>query len=118
MSELFPAQETNAIRPQSGAQAGNISANPWISTPIPIACAVTTCVPGVGPRVQIPDRADPLESVRAEEPSMLPPPEVTVNATGTPATRLLNASLTSAYRRPGRAVPTRPYGPWSIREAI
>ena len=77
--------------PPSAARAVNTTGG----TVVPGKVAVSVLVPPAEPSVQLPTTAPPLESVVCVAPVTLPPPEVTVNCTDTPATGLAKASRTS-----------------------
>src|SRR4051812_31087023 len=72
----------------------------------PAAEALRLFGPGVAPRVQLVTVATPPASVlMGDVGSTLPPPAVTWNVTGTPATGLLSASVTTTAGDTGTALP-------------
>lgn len=80
--------------------------------------AVSVFAPGNGPILQLPTLASPFASVVCTAPVIVPPPPVTANVTGTPATGRPAPSRTSAVGTVGTSAPTRTVCPPPKRAVI
>lgn len=90
--------------------AVNVTGEP-VSEPL---VAVRVFAPAVGPKVQLPTVAMPLDPVVGVKPVAWPPPEATAKVTLTPLTGLLYASLTMTLGRVVTAVLTAAF--WLVAE--
>jgi hypothetical protein len=83
----------------------NVTGEP--DSPVEVAVTVLLLVPAVVPRVRV-EEAFPSEPVVVLVTDREPPPEVTENATLTPLTALLLASLTITTNGLDSVIPTVP----------